>query len=458
MSLRKALFGVSAALVAVGAVAGCGSAQAGGSDSSQTTQKLKIDPKTGYPEYKKSATITWWSWVPNGAQEVKIFEKYYPNIKVKLVNAGAGATEYTKFSTVLQSGSGIPDVVMLEYDVMPQYISTNALADIKPYLEKYKNKFPQWVWNQVTYQGGVYGVPEDTGPLGLFYQKSVFNKYRLKIPATWEEYKREAMQFHKENPKAYFAYFFNNDAQWILSLLWQAGVSPFQRNGDTWKVNFTDPKAVKVLNYWKDLVDSGAVDFTAEGPQWEKNINSGAYATAVGAAWFDSETLVPWDHNLDKHKWNVAFIPQWEQGAQVDGDFGGSVQAVTKASKYPEAAAIFATFINTQQEELKHDIAPAKDGGGGLFPADSDGFKLPEFNAPNPALDNQKANQEIFSKASSQVYAGFQWSPWSNYVFNQLTSELSKAFTGKESVQQALQNVQDKVVTYAKSQGYKVTT
>ncbi|WP_067929095.1 ABC transporter substrate-binding protein [Alicyclobacillus shizuokensis] len=457
MKLKNILFGASAALVAMGAVAGCGSAQGGGSGSS-STQKLKIDPKTGYPEFKKNATITWWSWVPNAAGEVKIFEKYYPNIKVKLVNAGAGTTEYTKFSTVLQSGSGVPDVVMLEYDVMPQYISSNALADITPYVKNYKDKFPQWVLNQVTYDGRIYGVPEDTGPLGLFYQKSVFDKYHLKVPTTWEEYKQEALAFHKQNPKAYFTYFLNNDAQWIQSLFWQAGVSPVQRDGDSWKVNFTDPKIAKVLSYWKSLVDAGAVDFTASGPSWEKNINNGVYATAVGAAWFDSETLVPWDHNLSQHKWHVAFIPQWQAGQHVDGDFGGSVQAVTKASKNQEAAAIFATFINTQEEELKHDVSPAKTGGGGLFPASSDGFKLDQFNAPNPALDNQRANKEVFAKASSQVYSGFQWSPWSTYVFNQLTSELSKAFTNKESIQQALQNVQDKVVTYGKSQGYKVTT
>ncbi|MCL6633895.1 MAG: extracellular solute-binding protein, partial [Alicyclobacillus herbarius] len=157
MQLKKAVLGATAALVAMGAVAGCGSSQAGGTSSTSSDQKIKIDPKTGYPEFKKNVTITWWSWVPNAAQEVKIFEKYYPNIKVKLVNAGAGTTEYTKFSTVLQSGSGIPDVVMLEYDVMPQYISTNALADITPYMKNYKDKFPQWVLNQVSYDGHIYG-------------------------------------------------------------------------------------------------------------------------------------------------------------------------------------------------------------------------------------------------------------------------------------------------------------
>ncbi|GMA57392.1 hypothetical protein GCM10025858_18950 [Alicyclobacillus sacchari] len=142
--------------------------------------------------------------MPNAQTEVNIFEKYYPNIKVKLVNAGAGSTEYQKFSTVVQAGSGIPDVVMLEFDMMPQYISTGALQDISKYVGNLKSKFSPWTWSEVSMGGGVYGIPEDTGPMGLFYQTSLFKKYNLAVPTTWAQFEQEALVFHKKIPSSIF--------------------------------------------------------------------------------------------------------------------------------------------------------------------------------------------------------------------------------------------------------------
>ncbi|TDY50211.1 multiple sugar transport system substrate-binding protein [Alicyclobacillus sacchari] len=411
------------------------------------------------PKYTQKATITWWSWVPNAQTEVNIFEKYYPNIKVKLVNAGAGSTEYQKFSTVVQAGSGIPDVVMLEFDMMPQYISTGALQDISKYVGNLKSKFSPWTWSEVSMGGGVYGIPEDTGPMGLFYQTSLFKKYNLAVPTTWAQFEQEALVFHKKDPKQYFSYFSDTDGQWMFGLLWQAGVLPFQGSGNNWSVRIDTPEAVKVFSMWQRLVKAGAVQNISDfGPAWEKNLNNGMYATAVGSAWYDSEALVPYDHNLSSQKWHAALIPQWTVGGTMDGDWGGSVQAVTKASKYPEAAAIFAAFINASPAELPHDVAPAKDGGGGLFPAATEGFGLPAFKAKNPALDNQPANVDVFEEESSRVNAKFQWSPWSSYVFNELQTEIGRAFAGKESVQQALANVQQQVMSYARSQGYSVSS
>lgn len=412
-----------------------------------------------FPAYSQHATITWWSWVPGAQQEINIFEKHYPNIKVKLVNAGAGMTEYQKFSTVIQAGSGIPDVVMLEFDMMPQYISTGALQDISKYVGNLKGQFSPWTWSQVSSGSGVYGIPEDTGPMGLFYQKSLFAKNHLTPPKTWAQFEQQAMTFHKKNPKLYYSYFSDTDGQWMFGLLWQAGLLPFQGSGNNWKVNIDSPGAVKVFSMWQRLVKSGAVQNLADfSPEWESNLNQGKYATAIGSAWFDSEALVPYDHNLAKHKWNAALTPAWTPGNTADGDWGGSVQAVTKATKNAKAAAIFAAFINSSPFELPHDIAPAKQGGGGLFPAAVNGFKLPQFKAPNPALDNQRANLDVFSKESSRVNPKFEWSPWTSYVFNELQTEIGNAFANKETVSQALSKVQNAVVSYAKSQGYNVTT
>lgn len=428
-------------------------------DNMPTPEKsMKINPKTGLPAYTGKATITFWSWVPNDATRVKIFEKYYPNIKVKLEDVGAGGPEYTKLSTAIQAKSGAPDVVMLEYDMMPQYIESGGLLDITQYVNPVKNTFPKWVMNQVSMDGKIYAVPEDTGPLGLFYQKSIFDKEHIAVPTTWSQFASEATAFHKKNPGKAYSYFSTNDGQWQLGLLWAAGIEPFQETSSGgWKIDLDSPQAIKVFQFWGNLIKSGAIEAVEPGtPSWEKEMNEGKFATVVGSAWYPSEDIVPWDKNATKHDWHAALIPQWKAGQTVDGDWGGSADAVTTQSKYPEAAAIFADFINTSKYEQSHNVQPAGTGGGGLFPADKNGYNVPSFSSPDPSLGGQRANKDIFEKESSRVDPNWQWTPWTSYVFQELQSEVAKAAAGKESWTQALTNAQNQIVSYAKSQGYDV--
>ena len=46
-------------------------------------------------------------------------------VKVNLVNAGTGTTEYTKLQNAIKAGSGAPDIAQIEYYAVPQF----ALAE-----------------------------------------------------------------------------------------------------------------------------------------------------------------------------------------------------------------------------------------------------------------------------------------------------------------------------------------
>ena len=91
--------------------------------------------------------LTFWTWVPDIAQEVALFEKKYPAVKVKVVNAGQGAPEYTKLRTALQAGTGAPDVAQIEYQYIPTFTITDSLLDLRPYgAAALKDTFVDWTW------------------------------------------------------------------------------------------------------------------------------------------------------------------------------------------------------------------------------------------------------------------------------------------------------------------------
>lgn len=78
----------------------------------------------------------------------------------------------------------------------------------------------------------VYALPMDSGPMALFYNKKVFDKYKIKVPTTWDEYLSAARALHKADPKVYIAND-TGDAGETTSLLWQAGSRPTRSTART---------------------------------------------------------------------------------------------------------------------------------------------------------------------------------------------------------------------------------
>ena len=459
LSSRGVVAAAAVTGAAVLALGGTGPVFAAPSTHTGARAAAKVGYYPGYPKYKGTANLIWWTWVPNYQKEVSIFEKYYPNIHVKAENVGAGTPEYTKLSTTIAAKHGAPDVVMLEFGVLPQFIQTGGLMNIAKYTKSIKKAYPGWIWKLVTYSNGVYSVPEDTGPTGLFYSKQIFSKYHLAVPTTWSQFFSEAIAYHKKTGNI-FTNFNENDGQWMQALIWQTGQQPFKQLGaNKWKVNIDTPQTVHMFEQWGKMVKAGAAtaygDWTAP---WEKDFAQGKFATIEGCAWFPSEALDEWIPKKDwsVYKWTAAFSPQWKAGGQVEGDWGGSSQAVTTQTKHPRAAAIFASFINTAAPELAHDVAPVEVGGGGLFPADRNGFKTASFKEGLPTLGGQAAYSQVFAKAQNRVAKTFQFSPWSAYFYNELSVEATKAISGSISWSTALRTVQQSVVQFAKQQGYQV--
>ncbi len=64
---------------------------------------------------EEGGTITYWTWTPSAEAQVAAFEDQYPNVDVKLVNAGTGNDHYTKLQNAIKAGSGGPDVAQIEY-------------------------------------------------------------------------------------------------------------------------------------------------------------------------------------------------------------------------------------------------------------------------------------------------------------------------------------------------------
>jgi multiple sugar transport system substrate-binding protein len=400
-------------------------------------------------------TIKVWAWYPEFKPVVDLFNSTHQNIKIEWTNAGTGADQYTKLQTALKAGKGAPDVVMLEFQELPTIQLTKHLVDMGKYgANSLKGEYAEWAWNQVSDGDKVYAIPVDAGPMALLYRQDVFDQYGLTVPKTWEEFKQQGQKLKAASPTSFITDFGANDGGFMTGLMWQAGSRPYTYSASKLPdigVKLNDDKAKRTMSYWQDMVTSGLADTVAYGTtDFYAGLGSGKYATYIAAGWGPGYL-----QSIAKDtagKWRAAPMPQWAAGENAQGDWGGSSFAVTDQSKNPkEATQVAMEIFGTNKDAWKIGIDRAY-----LFPTANsilnwDYFQQKEYEF----FGGQKVNQ-VFVPAYNGV-GRFDWNPFNDYAFAQLTAEVGKAVSEKTSWPDALDRVQQNVTSYANQNGFKVT-
>ncbi|MBW8076768.1 MAG: extracellular solute-binding protein, partial [Gallionella sp.] len=397
---------------------------------------------------KSVVNLTFWSWVPNIGASVTLWNQSHPGIQVHLdETAGGSAGTYAKMFSALQAGNA-PDLGQIEYDVLPNFEHVGGLSDISSYVKAYKSDFLGWTWNQVSLGSAVYAVPQDTGPMGLFYRADLFKKYGLTVPTTWQGFFADAQKLHAADPNLYLATFSPADTGWFTGLEWQAGANWFSTSGNSWLVNLTSSASQKVASLWQEMISQHLVkvepDFTSG---WNKDFANGTVLTWPGAVW--GENGFPTDAANTAGDWRVAPLPNWGS-TPSDGNFGGSTTAVFKDSKHPKQAAEFAAWLNTNQQSITTLITK-----GGLYPADIQGESQPVLNSPVAFYGGQNI-WKVFSQGASQVNTNFEWGPIMSTTFTELGDAFTTASTGNGTLQSALAKTQSQTISAMHQQGFSV--
>lgn len=65
------------------------------------------------------------------------------------------------------------------------------------------DQFFDFAWKQVTFgDTGVYAIPQDTGPMAMFYRKDLFEKYGVEVPKTWRSSQPSPRQYTNRIPRS----------------------------------------------------------------------------------------------------------------------------------------------------------------------------------------------------------------------------------------------------------------
>ncbi len=438
---NKTIATLSVAALAVVSLASCSGGEA---EATCTNEIVNTD----------ATQVSVWAWYPAFEEVVDVFNNNHEDVQICWTNAGQGNDEYTKFSTSIESGSGAPDVIMLEAEVLSSFSIRDALVDLSEFgAGEVKDDYTEGAWKDVSSGDAVYAIPVDGGPMGMLYRQDILDEYGVKPPVTWDEFAVAAEELKAGGAPGVLVDFPPNGRAFTQALFAQAGNVPFVYDSaqpQELGINVNDEASKKVLEYWEDLAarDLVAVDeaFTAD---YNTKLVDGSYAIYVAAAWGPGY-LQGLEGTQEGAEWRAAPVPQWDTASPTQINWGGSTFAVTEQAEDKEAAALVAKEVFGTEEAWKIGIEEAA-----LFPLwlpilESEYFRDLEY----PFFGRQQINKDVFLDAAAG-YEGFTFSPFQNYAYDQLQQELTAVVVeGSKEPDEALDDLQTSLEEYATDQGF----
>jgi len=283
------------------------------------------------------------------AAAIKRFEAANPEYSVNIVvNVN---DSYKQKLAVAMATNKLPDVfVSWTGGTTNQYIKEGKLTDLTPYFNKdnYKAKFLDGAIAQASLDGKIWGFPCENATIeGVWYNKDLFAKYNIKVPATIAELEK-ACDTLKANGIIPFS--LANATQWTGMMFYQplptrhAGLDPFAKAMDG-TGTFEDPAfvwAAEKIQQWvrKGYFNDGFNGLDEDSGQSRMLFYTEKAAMQIQGGWEISNIT---GENPDFLK-KVGFInfPADETGTGdpqiVTGTLGDGFYHIASTCKYPEAA------------------------------------------------------------------------------------------------------------------------
>lgn len=212
----------------------------------------------------KKTTITFWNGMSGNQQKAlqtltQEFEKENPNITVKLENQGQYKDLQSKITSTLQSPKNLPTITQAYPGWLYNASKNDLLVDLKPYINNSKigwgsaakSGIKPSLMKGAQINGTQYGIPFNKSVEVLVYNKTMLDKYGVKVPTTMAQLKSAAKTiYEKSNHQVVGAGFDSLSNYYVLGMK-NEGVD------FTSKINLTSAKSKKVIDYYADGIKDG---------------------------------------------------------------------------------------------------------------------------------------------------------------------------------------------------------
>jgi multiple sugar transport system substrate-binding protein len=323
------------------------------------------------------------------SQIVDDFNAATPTVKVT-VQTQPGA-EYTQRLEAAAAANQLPHVIAAGYDALPLLNENGIVVPIDEFAQTGgydASMFPEAIWNAGQWKDQRVGVPIDTHPMILYYNKKLFTdagldpeapptdkaSFEAAIKAISEKTDADGLQMVASGPGANF----------LVGILW---ATLFYQGGGEWtnadfsEATFNSEAGVQASTYLKQLVDEFGV------PKVESDAELNAFTQGKNAMMFNGIWQLSAAQDALGDDLGVAPVPNFFG----DGTWGGShnlaVTAAAADGDLKQAAYYFIDWFSKNslnwgaagQVPARNDVREqVTEGGEGLLSLVSEVVPLAE--------------------------------------------------------------------------------
>jgi cellobiose transport system substrate-binding protein len=301
-----------------------------------------------------SNTFEFWSFTGiNQKADVDRYTKAHPETNIKLTEVGS-TSETAQALTAALAGGKVPDLVLIQGDDLPKFMSSvDNFVDLNTLgADKMKGDYLDWVISQSTAKDGkIIGIPTDVGGLAVAYRTDLFKAAGLptdrdevsKLWPTWDAFIGVGQRYVQATGKA----FLDNAPTSVYFQAINQGNERYYNNTDH-KVSYkTNPQVKTAFDVTLKAI---AANISAKqgsfSSGWTAGMGKGDFAVVSAPSWMlgSIRTNAPGTAG----KWDVAAIPG------DAGNWGGSFLAIPKRAKNPKAAWKYITETQSPAGQLDH--------------------------------------------------------------------------------------------------------
>jgi len=268
------------------------------------------------------------------------FEKNNPDVKVEFLHI---PQNYFQKIHLLIASNLAPDVIFINNLYLPVY--ADFLEDLTTYTDK--SAFFDKTLQALSFEGKLLAIPRDASNMVVYYNKSLFNKYKIPYPTknwTFDDLLKISLEFKKHN---IFGISFDEQPLFYLPYLMSSGGGILS---DDLKTTIIDnPNSQYGLKFYADLRNKYNVapkKYQSASLTMAQMFLQQKLAMQVSGRW-----LVPKYRTTAYFEWDIINFPIGKDGSIVPMDASG--WAISKASKNKTQAIKLIQYLSSKENISK---------------------------------------------------------------------------------------------------------
>ena len=291
---------------------------------------------------------------------IERFERKYPHVK-----AHQNIMDWWTYKSTIkrQMREVPPDVIVCDVgETLTSFAGYEQLMDLTGMWrrENFLDVFPEWMKEECSFRGSMYGVPSKYFTYAVWYLTDVFKEHGIKPPKTWDEFMKVCQSFKEAGISPIMASG-DNVFDWFMNLLARIGGAEFYEGLLQGTKSWTDSKVIKTCEMLREFLRKYFYPhpFGFNSPMAWVKLNKREAAMYLQGDWLNGMWQREY-HYSPRKEYDYFLPPPIDRNIGQVMVVGGNAWMVPKRARHPSEAKRFVEYAGSREA---HELMARKGMG-----------------------------------------------------------------------------------------------